>query len=917
MIRHSVMVLIAIGQVHSHVRAASPVDFSREVRPILESRCFDCHGAIKQKSGLRLDSRAGVLEGGDFGPALIPGNPTKSHLIELISSHDENERMPPEGDALTPNELDVLKRWIAEGAVWPGEMDATVVAKKTNDHWSFQPVATAFAHDSLDGFIRVKLAEKGLEPSPEADPSTLIRRMTLGLTGLPPTPEEVEDFVAACRSDSTFIIRHSVVSALADRLLASPRYGERWAQPWLDVIRYADTRGYEFNSIRENAWPFRDWVIAALNRDLPYDQFLFQQLAGDTVDQDPATGFLVTAPLPTLAEVGEEPVARKQARFNSLDEVVQNVGNGMLGLTVSCARCHNHKFDPISQRDYYRMTATFAGVAFEDRPWRKESEKPRLAELAQAEARAAFVRQELRDFPSVREHDQGKYSDHFRPVEARRIRLTVTATDAEDSPVAFDGIEAFTAADGGIVPQQVASKNRGNPTVTTSDSHVPHASNAALIVDAEFGKNSQWVSLQGRGTWVEIEFRQPHRIDHIRWSRNRTQPLREETADGRNLASRWRIEAAGESGAWQTLADEERWDGLSAAEAARRLALEQEINELNVRLIALRRGPQVFAGRFMAQPDAMHVLMRGDPEEPREAVGAGAVEILGGEEMAIDTPESARRVAFARWVASPENPLTARVAVNRLWQHHFGVGLVDTPGDFGAVGSRPTHPELLDWLTRELVTKGWSLKAVHRLIVTSATYRQSSRPVETALRIDPESRLLGRFPPHRLDAETIRDSMLAVSGSLDLKMGGPGVNIYGPKGAFDEWKPKDDPGPASWRRMIYLAKMRGSDDGMFKAFDLPDCGQVVTKRGKSTTPLQALNLLNGRFTIEQSRRLANRIVEDVGGDPTRQIERLFLLTLARPPRANELAACLATIQADEFSTVCRALLNSNEFLFLP
>ncbi len=902
------------------LRGAENVSFEKSVLPVLRKRCFECHGATMQKSGLRLDSRAALLKGGDFGAAIVPGDATSSHLIELVTSTDDDLKMPPQGERLSAVEIEALKKWIVQGAVWPGQMDAVAQAKMTSEHWAFQPLRdfqsqrSDLKSNSIDSFIRANLAEKGLQLSPAADPRTLIRRMTLDLTGLPPTPEEVAAFVNECGDGSSFVIRDSSLNALADRLLASPRYGERWAQHWLDVIRYADTRGYEFNTLRENTWPFRDWVIEALNKDLPYDQFLFQQIAGDTLGVDPATGFLVTAPLPTPAEVGEEPAAIKQARFNSLDEVIQNVGSSMLGLTVGCARCHNHKFDPIPSRDYYRMVSVFSGLQYDNRPWRVGPETERLAELKRAEQRLTEMRRAIGKFPHWREVNEGRYSDHFAAVNAKWVRLTVTATDATSEGPAFDEIEVWTAGQPGAAPLNVALAERGGKA-TSSGAATQLGSQDEFLNDRKFGNDSTWVANKRPAAWVQIELAETRAINQIVWSRDRPLAKTNPTAHAKRLASMWRIEVAAKEGEWRTVVSESRSNGLDVSAMQSRRYLEGELHKLNGSVPALRQGPTVFAGKF-TQPEPINVLMRGDPQQPRDPVGPGGLEILHGVELAADTPDSERRVAFAKWIASKDNPLTARVAVNRVWHHHFGNGLVDTPSDFGTMGSRPTHPELLDWLAGEFIARGWSLKELHRLIVTSATYRQASEIRNSKSEIDPPSRYLWRFPPRRLDAEAIRDSILSITGVLDLKMGGIGVNIYQPKGNFDQWKPLENPGPESWRRMIYLAKMRGADDGMFKTFDLPDCGQVRAKRGESTTPLQALNLLNGRFTIEQSERLADRVQREAGADPGQQIERLFALAFARPPTAAERNACLVTAQTEGLVTVCRALINSNEFLFL-
>ncbi|MEN9665507.1 MAG: hypothetical protein RLZZ326_1870 [Planctomycetota bacterium] len=890
--------------------AGDGIDFEQDVLPILRARCVECHGPVAQESGLRVDSRQALLAGGDVGPAVVPGEPTKTEILRRMATTDPDERMPPEGEPLTAAEIAAVSRWVAGGAIWPGQMEAAASVSRTSDHWAFQPLTESFAHDSIDFFLAAELAARGLAPSPPADRRTLIRRLFLDLTGLPPTPDEVEAFVADASPQA--------VEALIDRLLASPRYGERWSQHWLDVIRYADTRGYEYNTLRDHAWPYRDWVIDALNRDLPYDRFLFQQLAGDTVGVDAATGFLVTAPLPTPPEVGEEPAAIRQARLNSLDEVVQNVGAAVLGLTVGCARCHNHKFDPISSRDYYRMTAVFSGVHYDDRPWRRDNDADRVAQIRDIEQAIEAVRGELAGFPQWRSVDQGRFSDHFQPVTTQRIRLNVIATDATSEGPAFDELEVW----GTSMPDQAATALPATNLAAAMLGGKASSSGAAkqvggddeVLNDGNYGKVSTWVADRRPPAWVQIDLPHPARIDRVTWSRDRHLAEQRSPDHASRLTSRWAIEVDDGKGGWRTVVDATRSSGIDAETAERRRECEAKLAELQRAAFQPR---VVFAGRFTS-PDPVHLLLRGDPAQPTVPVGPGGLEVLRGVELAGDTPEPDRRVALARWLVGDAAPLVARAIVNRVWHHHFGTGLVSTTSDFGISGERPSHPALLDWLARRFIDHGWSLKSLHRDIVTSAAYRQASSPVAAAVAVDPDSRLLWRYPPQRLDAESIHDAMLSAAGVLDLVMGGPGVITYHPKvRQFDEWRPLEDPGPAAWRRMIYLAKMRGTDDGMFKVFDLPDCGQVRDKRGESTTPLQALNLMNGPFTLRMAEKLSTRLRREAGDEPSAQIDRLFAILFSRPPLPAERHACIDTLRSEGLETVCIAAFNSNEFLVRP
>lgn len=919
--------LIAIGWAGP---LGAAVDFRREVWPILETHCIECHGAQKQKSSLRVDSRAALLKGGESGPAIAAGDPAKSHLLELVLSADEGERMPLDREPLPMRQIMILRRWIAEGADWPED---AVMAPAAARHWAYEPVQRPAVPgpdaNPIDAFIKAKLAERGLRMSSAASPRTFIRRATLDFTGLPPTPEEVSAFERACVDQpgdgSGAPLPTRAVAALIDRLLASPRYGERWAQHWLDVIRYADTTGYESNAIRPNAWPYRDYVIAAFNADIPYPQFIFEQVAGDTVGVDAATGFLVTAPFPSRVEIGQERMNIAQFRFNGMDEALQNVGTAILGTTIGCARCHDHKFDPVSARDYYRMAATFSGLQFTDRPWR--GQVPPETRNTEHTRRLAGLRRELATFPSWRETEPNGGLDVFQPVRARfvRLRITDTAFGRRYAPT-LDEVEVWAVPAEGAPRRNVGAASAG-AVARSNGADAALGGSDTLLNDGRIGRKSRWIAdiklvndrrLRPDEAWVEIALAEPTWIDRVGWTCNYLdQDQLGDRVPGRwRFVSNWTIEVAEEPGQWRMIVPADRGAGLAPAERERRKQLEQQFKEA-----AQRRweDTRVFAGDFHSPPATVHVLRRGDPQQPREPAGAGAIEIMGGYELPADAPEPERRVALAKWLGRPDHPLTARVLVNRVWRHHFGAGIVDTPGDFGTQGERPSHPELLDWLASEFVARGGRLKALHRLIGTSAAYAQSSRPDPAALRSDADSRLLWRFPPRRLEAEAIRDSLLLASGGLDLTMGGPGVRIFGERASekdHGEWPPLDNPGPETWRRSIYLMRMRGSDDGVFQPFDVPNGGQVCAKRGVSTTPLQALNLFNSPFVNEQARRLAARAQREAGPAAAAQVERVFQLALARPPLAWEHRAGVELATAHGLAAVCRAVLNANEFLFL-
>jgi len=918
MMRFRLLIFFTLISIVTH---AAPVDYARDIEPILTRHCLDCHGPDKQKSDLRVDQRASLLRGGDYGlAAIVPGKPGESFLLETVLGQDPDMTMPPKGDPLTGEQIDLLTRWIKEGASWPGQMADKTEEEITSNHWSLQPVkkpgipkGKETQVNPIDAFIQQGLKHAGLSPSPEADRATLLRRASLAITGLPPTPEEVIAFVEDVRPTDT-IFRECV-----DELLNSDRYGERWAQHWLDVIRYADTTGYEYNRIRPHAWPYRDYVIESFNADKPWDQFIKEQVAGDQLGVDPATGFLVTAPLASPAEVGKEPEQIKQARYNSLDEMVQNIGVSMLGLTVSCARCHNHKFDPISMDDYYGLVAVLEGVQYNDRRWRKESEEERVAQIRTAEQKIADTRAQLEEFPSWRHNAVDRIHEHFPPVMAKYVRMTVFETDDKRNGAAFDEIEIYHTPEGGR-PQNVGISSHG--AKATSSGAWPQGGADEVLNDGKFGKfgkKSEWISVK-RPTpdnWVQIELATPVEVHQVTWSRNRELAKTNPKAHAVRLATDYRIDVAMEPGQWTTVVSRTREEGLTMAGIDRRRYLEETIDKLEKQLPVLQKGPRVFAGSFK-KPGPTFFFHRGDPQQPKHQVPPSGLSVIDGFELAPDTPEQNRRLALAEWIASDENPLTARVAVNRIWHHHFGIGLVSTPGDFGTQGERPSHPDLLDWLAAEFMVSGWSVKHLHRLILTSYTWRQSSTPVEAAVKIDPNTRLLWRFPPRRLEAEAIRDSLLYTAGKLDFSMGGPGYNVYQKKPNFGEWKPLPELGPEAYRRMIYMQKMRAADDGMFKVFDVPDCGQVRAKRGDSTTPLQALNLFNGPFVHEQALRLAKRVRSETGekAGSGELADRLVLTVFSRFPTPEERELIARVIRDDSLVTAARAVMNTNEFLFL-
>jgi hypothetical protein len=766
----------------------------------------------------------------------------------------------------------------------------------------------------------------------------------LDLAGLPPDPEAVEAFVQDRRPDA-----HERV---VESLLQSPAHGERWAQHWLDVVRYADTHGFEVNTERPHAWPYRDYVIDAFNGDTPFGRFVGEQLAGDQLGRDAATGFLVTASVLLPGQIGADDVSKRLARQDALDEIVVNTSQAFLGLSIGCARCHDHKFDPITARDYYQMQAFFAGVEYGDRELGDPESQARRAGIARGRERLSVLGMELARLepaarpatapgaaapvgplrPAVRARGN---SDRFAPVVARRVRFTVLETNSLEP--CLDELEVWDTAS-----HNVALASAGTTASSTGDTTVENRHELRFVHDGRYGNSRSWMSGEkGRGQ-VVLEFPEPRRIERVSWARDREGEFSD------RLATAYRIEVDRGDGRWETVADagdRRRFEGanpvsddleallpaMEPGDRRRARALLDERHRIERSIAEAVARQQAFAGVFR-RPDRIHLLRRGDPEQPAEEVGPAVPTALGGSlRLEAGTPEAVRRRALADWLARPEQALVARVIVNRVWQGHFGTGLVDTPNDFGRTGSRPSHPGLLEWLARELVEQGGSLKHLHRLIVLSATYRQSSDHRPEAAARDAEARLLWRFPPRRLESEAMRDALLAVSGELDRQRWGRGFDLFDQRGGLSGFKPVESFPAGGLRRMIYAHKVRREPEAVFGAFDCPDAGQSTARRRESTTPIQALNLWNSRFTLERARAFARRVRLEAGADPRAQVRRAFLRALGRPPSPEEQAEALQAMAAGSVSgeagaddrpghgleALARALFNSNEFLFVP
>jgi len=1092
--------------------------FRDRVAPLLAAKCGACHGPEGAESGFRIDVRDKAIAGGDSGSAgIVPGKPEESELFVRIATTDKESRMPADGAPLSGEEQALLKEWIAAGAVWPDTMQSLAdllpqgEAKpvKGQNHWAFQPlvrppVPTAPAGTApIDAFLGEKLAAAGLAMNPEANPRTLIRRVSFDLIGLPPSPEEVAAFEDACRAAGGV---DGPYRELVDRLLASPHYGERWARHWLDVVRFAESNGFEKNEARQHAWPYRDWVIESLNADKPYDQFVKEQLYGEQLGADAATGFIVGGPKDRVGS--PDPVLTANQRADELHDMVGTTASAFLGLTVGCARCHDHKFDPIPQTDYYAVKAVFEGVQHGDREILPPNNDERLQKIASVKAELAPMQRRsaelqpaarllrtividdltqdltaklvepkgiadhaggtdrgqaaepgsIRSLPNVGKQyhwwaaQPGQAVFAYAPRAAGVFRIWISwgagwhshardaryvldadgdpATTADqreiaavdqrlfadgsgdptpgqslwsgfrdagahvltestrllvvggESPAAVtadvvifeehesieggglvahlrgrvtagENVEAFSPERAKFVRFTVLATNTAEPcldeleVLTVDGRNVARAAKPsssgdhdkaeihklAHVNDGKYGNKKSWISNQIGGGWVQFELPEVEEVSRVVWSRDRS-PKREYSD---RLATRYEIAVSLDGTAWKTVArhgdrlphDYVHADavgpiahaaGLSPNEFAERESLEENIAGLTQKLDALMALPKAYAGQFV-KPVKTHRFFRGDPLAPREEIAPGSLTNFGSTwELPLDAPEPDRRRAFADWIASPTNPLTARVIVNRLWHHHFGNGIVDTPSDFGVNGGPPSHPELLDWLASELVDPAkpadrWRLKQIHRRIVTSRAYRQASTARPDALAADSGSRLLWRYPPRRLEAEPLRDAILATSGSLNRKMGGPGFDLFEPNTNYVKvYNTKTIFTDEDFRRMVYQAKPRAELDSFFGAFDCPDAGQVQPKRTSSTTPLQALNMLNGEFLLDQANRFANRVEREAGSDPGLQVARAIELAFGRQASDRELAAGRDLVAAHGLPILCRSLYNASEFI---
>jgi mono/diheme cytochrome c family protein len=997
------------------------IDYVADVRPILTKTCYSCHGPDKQRGGLRLDQKAAAFKGGDSGAAIVPGKAAESLLVRYVAGLDPMTKMPPKGELLSSAQVAILRTWVDQGAKWPDTAGDSPEAV----WWSLRPLAkphlprpsaedAKWARTPIDAFVIARLREKGLHPAPEADRRTLIRRLSFDLTGLPPTPEEVSAFVGDPAPDA--------YEKLVDRLLSSPAYGERWCRHWLDVVHYGDTHGYDKDKPRPNAWPYRDYVVRSFNGDKPYSRFVEEQLAGDvlypgTPDGIEALGFISAGPWDFIghAEVPETKSDGKVARHLDRDDMLANTIGTFLSLTVHCAQCHNHKFDPISQEDYYSLQAVFAAVDRTDRLYdadpitarrradleaRRKSVDARKAgllakaarragpkfadldaKIAAAEAPAAgkpelaaafgyhsgimpgaemvkWVQVDLKKpmaLSAVVLHpchdDFNNIGDGFGFPQRFKVELS-------DDPEFKKGVVVIadrTAADvpnPGLERQSFPAGGRSGRYVRVTATKLAPRQNDYIFALAELealddsGKNvavgatvTALDSIEAPPRWrkanlVDGYYPGTGRLDRAELTRLRDERARL-IADSLSDADR------------KALADADR--DLTAV--AREVAVLPPQRVVYVGAVHTGSGAFRGTGPDGGKPRPIHVLPRGDVNKPGKEVGPGALsvfpELPSRFRLPPDHAEGERRAALARYLTDPKNALTWRSIVNRVWRYHFGRGIVESPNDFGRMGQLPTHPELLDWLAAEFRDNGQSLKALHRMMVTSATYRQTSSVSPTpgpsptrgeGSKTSPPSPLVGeggwggeggkldadnayywRMNRRKLEAEAVRDATLAAAGRLDRRMGGPGFQDFvvekpehSPHYEYDKHDADD---PRSHRRAVYRFLVRSQQEPFMVALDCADPSMRVDRRNEGLSALQALALLNNDFITTMARHFAERLQRE-GGDVRAQVNRGVYLALGRPATDGEADALTQYARKYGLANVCRVLFNLNEFVFV-
>lgn len=954
--------------------AAGAVDFARDIQPLFRAHCGKCHGPSKQESDYRLDQREAAFKGGVLGVAIVPGKPDESELLRRILSTDEAERMPPKGERLSAKDIETIRKWIKDGAAWPAEAVDTS-KPDPRKHWAFRAPAlpaipqvsnTAWSRNDIDRFILSRLEIEGLQPAHEADRMTLARRLHLDLTGLPPTIAEVDAFIRDDRPDA--------YAQLVERLLASPHYGERWGRQWLDAARYADSDGYEKDKSRQ-VWFYRDWVVSAFNRDLPYDQFVIEQLAGDllpnaTQGQIVATGFLRNSMLNEEGAIDPEQF-RMEAMFDRMDAV----GKSILGLTIQCAQCHSHKFDPLSQEEYYRLFAYLNNDHESQKVVYTPDEVQKIAGLrSEMHAIEAGLREAHPDWGRRMElwealvrpqpawdvltvshvgdngqryfflDDKSVLAQGYAPTKLNAVfqgqsqlaeirafrleQLTDPNLPAGGPGRSFKGTSALTEFKVTVInakdPTQTRSVTLTNATADFANAETPLEPNfddrskrarvtgpvqfaidgkeeTAWGIDAGPGRRNQprnavFTTAENvaypQGTIIEFQLTQNHggwnSDDHMTHNlgRFRLSVASEANAVADPVSPQVRqilnVPPA-ERTAAQTAAVFSTWRTFEPAFKAENERIESHWKQWPAGATTL-----ILAVRD--RPRETRMLNRGDFLKPGRGVAAGTPAFL---HPLREAGAPGTRLTLARWLVDRRSPTTARVFVNRVWQAYFGTGLVSTPEDFGTQSDRPSHPELLDWLASTFMDQGWSIKALQRLIVSSATYRQSSQVTPERLARDPYNRLLARGSRLRVEGEAVRDVALEASGLLDRTVGGPSIFapapafLFLPPASYGPFTWTDAQGTARYRRALYTFRRRSTPYPMLSVFDVPNADFSCVRRTRSNTPLQALTTLNEAVFMECSRALGLRLLKEGGGTDHDRIAYGFRLCVARLPTSDE------------------------------
>ena len=947
------------------IAADSKVDYAKQIKPILARHCAECHNSKKQQSGLRLDAGRLLVRGGDHGPSIVAGDSEKSLMYQVLIGKSDVSAMPLDRKPLSKAEISLIKAWIDQGVKYP--QDEEIAGGVTSDHWAFQPVNrpdtpqvknAGWVRNPIDAFILARLEKEGLSPSSEAEQQTLIRRLYLDLLGITPSIKEIELYVADIRPDA--------YDQLVNRILASPRYGERWGRHWLDIARYADSNGFTIDGPRQ-IWKYRDWVVDALNRDLPFDQFTIEQTAGDmlpnpTIDQIVATGFHRNTLINQEGGTSDE-----QFRVESVVDRVNTTGSVFLGLTIGCAQCHEHKFDPLTQRDFYRMYAFFNNTqdnndANGSGPKISVPAKAQLALKKQLELEIAATEKPLKELDAellkglpawekkLASQSGGSWTvlDPVKWTTDKGAKLTklsnksllvdfsVPANDTYtiilETPmpnITAVRLEALThpslpmngpgrAGNGNFVLSELellaeplsGGQDVKAQLVAIAKAVADYSQDGYPIASAIDGKqDTGWaVTVKGGKTNVDREaILVPKKTIHGESGSRLTVKLHHNHSVANYLMGCVRISVSGEAPETLTVpasiqklattaADKRSKQQQQQLEEAfkqtdpRRTPLATKLDGLKKRLDDLNRQiPTTMVLRAMEKPRTSFIQIRGDFLRRGAVVQPGVPEVLSPLPPDIKSPN---RLDFARWLVDPANPLTARVTVNRFWQRFFGIGIVETENDFGTQGIAPEHPELLDWLASEFVRLQWGTKSMHRLIVTSAAYRQSSHMSPELLQRDPRNKLLARQSRLRLEAEAIRDTCLSVSGLLSDKMGGPGVYPPQPEGIYILTQQKkawpEDKGEDRYRRGMYTYIWRTAPYPLLPTFDAPDANTTCTRRSRSNTPLQALTLANDRAFFEIAQGLVVRTLGSEEAYDEGRMRFAFRTCLSRDPSEFEM-----------------------------